>query len=237
MRPVYPDSHRPLLIVTTLLLLVTLPDQALATQKKHQARSQTHRVIRPAGKTLSKHHDQKRHRPAPQHVTHPPPRTELDDDNRISELRNWLNQRNAERDHRLEPNQYDNDLLLSEPNPPKTESLKRRPLDLSYTPPDEETPTDRDSVLRIGRGPDGRIYHRYVLRDTEADTMPAAMPPDAVSSPILERRKGFGANNPSQRNRESRKNTVARKKQQRSHAQIANKSTRKTNPGKKSRHR
>ncbi len=191
MRTANSDTHPALIALAILALLLIPPDDALARQKKRQTHAPTRQTARQAGHTKSRQrHTQKKVSVAP--VIPVTPDAGLNHDARISELRTWLNQRNTERDHELEPNHPGPEPLLGESAPVRLPPLNRKRLDLSYTPPAApagEEPDDPGSVLRIGRGPDGRVYHRYVFRDRGAEVTRLSDTLDDPVSPLLERRR------------------------------------------------
>ena len=191
MRTANSDTHPALIALAILALLLIPPDDALARQKKRQTHAPTRQTARQAGHTKSRQrHTQKKVSVAP--VIPVTPDAGLNHDARISELRTWLNQRNTERDHELEPNHPGPEPLLGESAPVRLPPLNRTRLDPSYTPPAApagEEPDDPGSVLRIGRGPDGRVYHRYVFRDRGAEVTRLSDTLDDPVSPLLERRR------------------------------------------------
>lgn len=101
-----------------------------------------------------------------------------DEQKRIQELRRWLLRRQQER-------------KLQEPG--KLDALKQAKAPLDLTIPDmshagNEFTAAREPkgnpVLHIGRGPDGRIHHRYIFNESGPDPLQSAAP---EYSPALRR--------------------------------------------------
>ena len=247
MRTANSDTHPALIALAILALLLTPPDDALARQKKRQTHAPTHQSARKAGHTKSRQrHTQKKISVAPVAPVIPvTPDAGLNHDARISELRSWLNQRNTERDHELEPTHPESGSLLSESAPVRLPPLNRKRLNLSYTPPAAPTgeePDDPGSVLRIGRGPDGRVYHRYVLRDADTEVTRLSDRQDDPVSPLLERRRQVKQpDNPDNMGTKTGKTGKTGKARRQPAVRIARKATRqparKTTRRKPSRHR
>jgi hypothetical protein len=84
---------------------------------------------------------------------------------RLGVLREWLNRRNLERKQGIGSASESLGALSaldSTDHPRKLDFDYRRRMLREY----EEWEGQRLRTLRIGRGPDGRIYHRYILRST-----------------------------------------------------------------------
>ncbi|SMF93618.1 hypothetical protein SAMN02949497_0905 [Methylomagnum ishizawai] len=89
-----------------------------------------------------------------------------DEQKRLQELRRWLLLRQQER-------------KLQEPG--KLDALKQaRAADLADPAPRPKS----NPVLHIGRGPDGRIHHRYIFNESGPDQLQSAVP---EYSPALRR--------------------------------------------------
>ncbi|MGI9211254.1 MAG: hypothetical protein ACR2HF_02175 [Methylococcaceae bacterium] len=177
-----------------MAILLAHPDTALARQQKHTSShpSRPSSKAKPA-KTKTPPTSKRPVQSSPQKAVEPvafpvhaapkiPARSDLDGDDRINELRNWLHQRNAERDNKLEPDRYESDFLSAEPAPLSKEPLRRKPLDLKYTLPVDDDFEDHGSVLHIGRSPDGRVYHRYILKDSDSEALRRDNPEDEMDT-------------------------------------------------------
>lgn len=90
---------------------------------------------------------------------------------RLGELRAWLARRRLERER--------NPLIIPEPNRARSMTVNTdrqllTPLGQRYSlgfqnRQNEANPSQGNPVLHIGRGPDGRIHHRYVFNDAERE--------------------------------------------------------------------
>lgn len=198
MRPGHFEPRLLSIILIALAVLLAHPDEAHARQQKHTT-SHPSRPSSKVKKVKTAKTDKTRHPPSTKRqiqssssktvepttpLVHAAPkipvRSDLDGDDRINELRNWLHQRNAERDNKIEPDRYESDFLSAEPAPAQKHGLRRKPLDLDYIPPVDDGFENNGSVLHIGRSPDGRVYHRYILRDSGTEMIRPNIPDNEI---------------------------------------------------------
>ena len=154
-----------------LLLAVTLvwlpSEEACAKKPKRQAHTTTaHHSVKHGSTTVA---GSRRHtgssRPT---FAVTPDKNPIATDERIASLRGWLQQRNAERGG----GESSGSLIEPEPREFRVDQPppgKRRRLDFTYTPPPDPEAENTAGVLRIGRGPDGRVYHRYVVKGSDTE--------------------------------------------------------------------
>lgn len=104
----------------------------------------------------------------------------------VGEMREWLSQRNLERKH----------LGLPGSNLPKTHSAAVHPRSRAaqLPPPAEAVPDDvagtghGTPVLHLGRGPDGRIHVRYLLKEDGPDQLQVESA-EGYSAPVADAAK------------------------------------------------